>query len=84
MVKYYLHITALQRAIYNAVKASGIAKRATVHSLRHSFARHLLQCDADIRTIQELLLHKDASTTMIYTYLVQKGAMGVQSALEDL
>jgi len=84
MDKHHLHEKALQRAIRYAVKVSGVAKRATAHSLRHSFATHLLQRGADIRTIQELLGHKDVSTTMIYIHVVQESAMGVKSPLDNL
>ena len=65
-------------------KASGVAKRVTSHTLRHSFATHVLQHGADIRTIQDLLGHKDVSTTMIYTHVIQKGGMGMRSPLDML
>jgi site-specific recombinase XerD len=84
MVKYPLHGMALQRAIRNAVKASGITKRATAHTLRHSFAIYLLQCEADIRTIQDLLGHKNLGMTMIYTHVIQKGGIGMRSPLDML
>ena len=74
----------LQRAMKKAVDKSGIIKRATVHTLRHSFATHLLKSGYDIRTIQNLLGHKDVNTTMIYTHVLNSGPQGVKSPAEIL
>ena len=74
----------LQRAVKRAVQEAGLAKPATPHTLRHSFATHLLLAGYDIRTIQELLGHKDVATTMIYTHVLNKGGRGVFSPLDNL
>lgn len=82
--RHHLYDTVLQKAIKNAVRKAGIQKRGTCHTLRHSFATHLLENGYDIRTIQELLGHKHLETTMIYTHVVKQGALGIQSPADKL
>jgi integron integrase len=81
--RHHIHESVFQREMRIAVRVAGITKPATSHSLRHSFATHLLESGYDIRTIQELMGHKDVSTTMIYLHVLNRGGMGVRSPLDD-
>ncbi len=80
--RHHAHPSAIARAVKNAVRESGINKRATCHTFRHSFATHLLENGYDIRTVQELLGHSDVKTTMVYTHVIKRGGHAVKSPLD--
>jgi integron integrase len=80
--RHHLDESGLQKAVRAAARAAGINKRVTCHTFRHSFATHLLENGYDIRTVQELLGHKDVKTTMIYTHVLQRGGLAVRSPLD--
>jgi len=80
--RHHMHETTMQRAMNEAVRRSGVMKPASSHTLRHSFATHLLESDHDIRTVQELLGHSDVATTMIYTHVMNRPGVGVRSPLD--
>lgn len=82
--RHHVDESILQRAVKEAVARAGLTKRASCHTLRHSFATHLLESGYDIRTIQELLGHADVKTTMIYTHVLNQGPRGVRSPMDEM
>jgi site-specific recombinase XerD len=82
MRRHHANESALQKAVSQAGRAAGLNKRISCHTFRHSFATHLLQQGYDIRTVQELLGHKDVKTTMVYTHVLNRGGLAVRSPLD--
>jgi site-specific recombinase XerD len=81
--RHHIPGSSLQKAVKRAARLAGINKRVTRHTFRHSFATHLLESGYDIRTVQELLGHKDVKTTMIYTHVLNRGPLAARSPLDD-
>ena len=84
MRRHHIHESVLQKAVKRAAKQAGITKPVGPHTFRHCFATHLLESGYDIRTVQELMGHKDVKTTMVYTHVMNKGPLGVRSPLDEL